>query len=76
VSREGFEWGVAVLDQWLAELQEMACDLESPQLKHYLIVRKMLLAKQKDGIVQNLQQAEALLAPLKQNLGLQGGQNT
>jgi hypothetical protein len=72
VIREGFDWGLAVLDEWMLELQAMASDLESPRLKNYLTERKTLLSKQKAGIIQSLEQSEEFLVSLKKALEIQG----
>jgi len=65
VIREGFEWGMTVLDGWMAEMQRLVGELECPQLDDYLTERKIMLSNQEAGISQALEKSEKWLASLK-----------
>jgi hypothetical protein len=43
IAREGFDWGMAVLRNWLPELRRLALPLESTQLNQYLDLREKML---------------------------------
>jgi len=65
VIREGFDWGLAILDDWMVDMQELAGELGSSQLQDYLAERQISLSEQKARIIQNLEGSEKLLAALK-----------
>jgi hypothetical protein len=58
--REGFQWGLGVLDQWMTEAQGLARDLDSLQLSGYLMYRKALLGRQGKHTLEALQLASKL----------------
>jgi hypothetical protein len=55
VLREGLEWGMDILETWLAELKMLATDLECPALLDYLGHRTEILAQRRSVLVQGMQ---------------------
>jgi hypothetical protein len=62
VVREGFAWGVQNLEAWMAELQALAGNLNSPDLEAYLDTREAMMRKQKEDVTDGLQNVAKLLA--------------
>jgi hypothetical protein len=54
VIREGFGWGVGLLNHWLEELHHLARDLNSPELSAYLHQRQIVLHEQSVKVVHTL----------------------
>ena len=71
VIREGFDWGMGLLDEWMEEMYSTAVVLESPQLLDYLDERKRLLSEQKSQSIQSLDQIGKLLFGFKRALNSQ-----
>jgi hypothetical protein len=65
VMREGFAWGLGLLDGWMAELQAQAVKIGSPSLQGYLVERQRTLAAQKAGVYQRMEGSAKLLASLR-----------
>ena len=68
VIREGFDWGTMLLDGWMAKMQGLATELDSPPLEDYLEERKINLSNQIAGIKQAIEQSQGLLEALKNSL--------
>lgn len=62
VMREGFDWGVALLTQWLGELRTLASRLGSQPMQEYLATRAALLAEQAAKVEAGFQAMRALVA--------------
>jgi len=60
VVREGFEWGVAVLQAWMEELKVLAKPLNSPDLLVYLDQREAMLARQREEVAVGLRHLSKL----------------
>ncbi len=60
VVREGFEWGVVTLQDWMQALKEQAGDLNSPDLFGYLEQRGAMLREQRDELADSLSQLARL----------------
>lgn len=60
VTRDGFAWGMSVLDGWMNELQVQAQALHSAELTDYLQFRSALLRREADEVLQALQLASNL----------------
>jgi hypothetical protein len=60
VTREGFAWGLGLLDAWMYELQVRAKELQSPHLTRYLKFRDTLLHRDADETLDALQLASGL----------------
>ncbi len=56
----GFEWGINVLDAWMAELDERAKSLGSPELLEYLGYRQELFTREREEVVESLHFARKL----------------
>ena len=65
VIREGFNWGLEVLELWMDELELVAGDLNSSLLVGYLDDRRRTLSGQKAEALHGLKQMENLLDGLK-----------
>jgi hypothetical protein len=61
VAREGFDWALAQLQTWLAELQRLAVELHSPPLNAYLTERGRMLQQQQAEVMEGLGQLTRLL---------------
>lgn len=61
VAREGFDWAVARLQTWLAELQRLAVELHSPPLTAYLTERGRMLQQQQAEVAEGLGHLTRLL---------------
>ncbi len=68
VIREGFERGLATLDEWMNAMQAQAAELGSPPLLDYLHERQLLVFKQKTAVLQTMHATAGLLAGMKQVL--------
>ncbi len=62
VIREGFEWGMALLQAWLAGLKAEAGQLQSPDLLAYLDEREAHLNQKRDEVRPGFQSLARLLA--------------
>jgi hypothetical protein len=60
MAREGFEWAAALLEEWLAGLDRLAVDLDSPELARYLQARRQLLADRRQVVARGLEQLRRL----------------
>jgi hypothetical protein len=60
VVREGFEWGVSVLQTWMEELKARAKPLNSPDLLVYLDQREAMLARQREEVAVGLRHLSKL----------------
>jgi hypothetical protein len=65
VMREGFEWGMDVLQAWLVELKALADNLGSPALAAYLNTREAMLLERRKQVDAGLQGMKSLLAVLQ-----------
>lgn len=70
VIREGFQWGMGLMDGWMDELQETARDLESPELQSYLEMRSELHANHRAENTERLKQLNKLLSGFRRALDL------
>lgn len=61
VIHEGFSWGLALLSNWLGELQALAAELNSPELMAYLQDRQTLLQGQSATATRTLRSLDRLL---------------
>jgi hypothetical protein len=64
VLHEGFEWGCALLHDWLAQVRAAAAPLNSPPLLAYLERREKLLAQQQAEVAAGLAEMQRLAAIL------------
>lgn len=64
VIREGFVWGSDTLQSWMAELEEMAQHLQSPDLLAYLEKRETLFLERQAQVMDGFQNMARLLAAL------------
>lgn len=62
IVREGFAWGISVLEDWMAELQASAASLDSPALSAYLDHRIAMVRQQYVAASAGLRSAARLLA--------------
>lgn len=69
VIREGFDWGIGVLDGWMTELKTLAGDLVSPGLVNYLEEREAMMRQRKEEVARGLESATRLLALLENSSG-------
>jgi hypothetical protein len=60
VMREGFEWGLHDLDQWMGQAQELAGELECADLVHYLQYRSESVQSEANAMRETLQTAAKL----------------
>jgi hypothetical protein len=67
IVREGFAWGIAVLEEWMAELRAMAAPLGSPALDAYLEHRIGMVRQQFAAASAGLRSAALLLALAPEN---------
>jgi hypothetical protein len=74
--REGFAWGVATCAEWMAELQSLAGELDSPDLLAYLKTREGMLSDRQKTVVGGLEGAAQLLALLRQAAATRSSGNT
>jgi hypothetical protein len=61
VAREGFDWAMGRLQEWLAELQALALELHSPALNAYLTERGRMLQQQQAEVAEGLAQLTRML---------------
>jgi hypothetical protein len=54
VAREGFDWGIDKLNGWMAELNTLARQLNSPALQAYLATRQTMLLNQQQKATSGL----------------------
>lgn len=62
VVRDGFAWGLNNLEAWMSELKALARDLKSPELGAYLDLRDTMMGKQKEEVMDGLQNVAKLFA--------------
>lgn len=70
VIREGFQWGLELMDRWMVELQESARGMGSPELLSYLDLRKELHTRHRLENTNHLKQVHQLLSVFKRALDL------
>ena len=68
VIREGFDWGMGLLDSWMLQLKDLAHQVGSPELELYLVERSKVLENQKARTFEKLEELEKLLTTLKRAL--------
>jgi hypothetical protein len=68
VIREGFDWGMKIIDSWMAEMEGLANELNSPKLKDYINDRKAIIFEQKSDMGRELKQMDELFTSLKGKL--------
>ena len=61
VAREGFDWAMGRLHEWLVELQALAVELHSPPLNAYLAERGRMLQQQQAEVAEGLAQLTRVL---------------
>ncbi len=61
VAREGFDWAMGRLQAWLAEVQRLALELNSPPLDAYLAERGRMLQQQQAEVAEGLRHLLKLL---------------
>ena len=66
VIREGFEWGIELLQTWMAELKALAHTLDSSALTAYLATREAMLLERKELVSAGLPSLLNLAATLQQ----------
>jgi hypothetical protein len=76
VIREGFAWGVEVLASWMAQLQEMGEELDTPGLSAYLKAREAMSSARQETVTAGLHAAAQLLAVLRQAVQDSPGEST
>lgn len=62
IAREGFAWGLGVLDGWMRELQKLAADLGSPDLLRYLEWRDSRLRRRAASLKKGMEGIATLFA--------------
>lgn len=62
VTREGFSWALAQLENWMTALQQTTLELGSPELVNYLELRQAMLLKQQADVAAGLQHLAAIVA--------------
>ncbi|MGQ0602164.1 MAG: hypothetical protein ACT4QE_10790 [Anaerolineales bacterium] len=62
VVREGFDWGIAALHEWMAEARTLAGPLNSPDLMMYLGRREAMLEQQRIEVAEGLRRLAKLSA--------------
>jgi hypothetical protein len=67
VVRDGFEWGSATLQTWMANLKRLAGPLDSPDLLAYLAGREHRLWQQKAALADSLDHLTQLAAVMPQS---------
>lgn len=70
VIREGFDWGMNKLDEWMSQLKELVFLLGGSQLGEYLQERDRLFSLQRVVMIENLQETGKLLAGIKKALDI------
>lgn len=60
VLREGFQWGLGVLDNWMTNVQSQARQLENAELTHYLSYRRAGARKSGQEILSALHSASKI----------------
>lgn len=60
VIREGFDWGLEALDEWMVQARELAGEVESTELMHYLKYRSESVTRQANAMRGTLQTAATL----------------
>jgi hypothetical protein len=60
VIREGFEWGINTLDEWMSQAQELAVEIEVPDLWDYLQYRTAKMRRKTRATLGNLRAAAQL----------------
>ena len=65
VIREGFQWGVELLGDWMKSMQSMAAELNSPGLSTYLRTRRALLAERVAEMIAPVQAIQHLAAAIR-----------
>lgn len=65
VIREGHDWGVKILNDWMAQMEEMATELKSPLLSKYLNYRKQTFSEQEQNSKLALLNLQEILSSLK-----------
>ena len=58
--REGFQWGLEILNQWMAENMTLARNLESSDLTEYLVYRHNKTQEAGQKVIQALQSAKKI----------------
>jgi len=61
VAREGFDWATGKLESWMIALKELAVELHSPELAHYLDTRDQMLQTQQAEVTAGLRNLMKLL---------------
>jgi hypothetical protein len=67
VIREGFQWGIQLLDDWMQNLQIMAAELHSSGLSSYLRTRKARLAERVAEMITPVQAIQHLATAIRSN---------
>ncbi len=65
VAREGFEWGIEALDQWMSEARSAATALDCPTLIDYLRSREEMVREQTEVVERGLESAAQLAGVLR-----------
>jgi hypothetical protein len=58
--REGFRWGLDLIDEWMAELQHQALSLDSWELSQYLSYRQKKTRKAGLQVLKGLESASKI----------------
>lgn len=64
IVRQGFEWGIATLHEWLIQLKQAATPLNSPDVMAYLDWRAANLRQQHAAVADGLRHLEKLAAAM------------
>lgn len=67
VIREGLQWGIELLDDWMVSMQAIAVKLQSPGLRAYLRTRTGLFAERVAALTEPVQAMQRLVAAMHPN---------
>jgi hypothetical protein len=60
ILREGFQWGLNILDNWMNETQELARNLKSSDLMQYIMHRRRMTQRAGQKVTKALQSAKKI----------------